>query len=479
MKTLTLKITSALLASMLLVGCGSDDEDEVAVPDIVERAQADDRFETLVAAVVEAELVDTLKGDGPFTVFAPTDEAFQAFLTENELTAADLLANPDLTSILTYHVLPQEVLAATALSVANSATNTVITVNGESLALATAGDALYVNGSQVVVTDVTAENGVIHAIDKVLLPPEMSASLDIVATAQADDRFDTLVAAVVEAELVTTLQGDGPFTVFAPTDDAFAAYLTENDLTAEELLASEALGDILTYHVLAGKVIADAAVAKAGSSTDTAATVNGANLALSLSGDALKVNTSEVVVADVMTTNGVIHAIDKVLVPPMASDLSDTSVTVAGLVTALASAEEGAEFTTLLAAVQAADAAVLTTLNDATQSLTVFAPTDAAFATLLSDLGLTAEELLASEALTDVLLQHVVGAEIDSVTAFAANGSEVATLNTNYGVDVTIENGDLFIEGAKVVITDVEVSNGVIHVIDTVIDTVLTANVAQ
>ena len=479
MKTLTLKITSALLASMLLVGCGSDDEDEVAVPDIVERAQADDRFETLVAAVVEAELVDTLKGDGPFTVFAPTDEAFQAFLTENELNAADLLANPDLTSILTYHVLPQEVLAATALSVANSATNTVTTVNGESLALATAGDALYVNGSQVVVTDVTAENGVIHAIDKVLLPPEMSASLDIVATAQADDRFDTLVAAVVEAELVTTLQGDGPFTVFAPTDDAFAAYLTENDLTAEELLASEALGDILTYHVLAGKVIADAAVAKAGSSTDTAATVNGANLALSLTGDALKVNTSEVVVADVMMTNGVIHAIDKVLVPPMASDLSDTSVTVAGLVTALASAEEGAEFTTLLAAVQAADAAVLTTLNDATQSLTVFAPTDAAFATLLSDLGLTAEELLASEALTDVLLQHVVGAEIDSVTAFAANGSEVATLNTNYGVDVTIENGDLFIEGAKVVITDVEVSNGVIHVIDTVIDTVLTANVAQ
>lgn len=479
MKTLTLKITSALLASMLLVGCGSDDEDEVAVPDIVERAQADDRFETLVAAVVEAELVDTLKGDGPFTVFAPTDEAFQAFLTENELTAADLLANPDLTSILTYHVLPQEVLAATALSVANSATNTVTTVNGESLALATAGDALYVNGSQVVVTDVTAENGVIHAIDKVLLPPEMSASLDIVATAQADDRFDTLVAAVVEAELVTTLQGDGPFTVFAPTDDAFAAYLTENDLTAEELLASEALGDILTYHVLAGKVIADAAVAKAGSSTDTAATVNGANLALSLSGDALKVNTSEVVVADVMTTNGVIHAIDKVLVPPMASDLSDTSVTVAGLITALANDEEAAEFTTLLAAVQAADAAVLTTLNDATQSLTVFAPTDAAFATLLSDLGLTAEELLASEALTDVLLQHVVGAEIDSVTAFAANGSEVATLNTNYGVDVTIENGDLFIEGAKVVITDVEVSNGVIHVIDTVIDTVLTANVAQ
>ena len=364
MKTLTLKITSALLASMLLVGCGSDDEDEVAVPDIVERAQADDRFETLVAAVVEAELVDTLKGDGPFTVFAPTDEAFQAFLTENELTAADLLANPDLTSILTYHVLPQEVLAATALSVANSATNTVTTVNGESLALATAGDALYVNGSQVVVTDVTAENGVIHAIDKVLLPPEMSASLDIVATAQADDRFDTLVAAVVEAELVTTLQGDGPFTVFAPTDDAFAAYLTENDLTAEELLASEALGDILTYHVLAGKVIADAAVAKAGSSTDTAATVNGANLALSLSGDALKVNTSEVVVADVMTTNGVIHAIDKVLVPPMASDLSDTSVTVAGLVTALANDEEAAEFTTLLAAVQAADAAVLTTLND-------------------------------------------------------------------------------------------------------------------
>jgi uncharacterized surface protein with fasciclin (FAS1) repeats len=474
MKTLTLKITSALLATFLLVGCGSDD-DEVSVPDIVEVAQGDDRFDTLVAAVVEADLVDTLKAEGPYTVFAPTDDAFEAYLTENSITASDLLANPALASILTYHVLPQEVLAAAAISVANSATNTVTTVNGETLALTTAGDDLYINGSKVVVADVTAENGVIHAIDKVLVPPAMSASLDIVGTAQADDRFDTLVAAVSAASLVTTLQGDGPFTVFAPTDDAFTAYLTENDLTAQELLASEALGDILTYHVLAGKVIAGAAVAKAGSTSDTAATINGANLALSLTGDALKVNTSEVIVADVMTTNGVIHAIDKVLVPPAASSLSNTNVTVAGLVTALAGDAQNPEFTTLLAAVQTADDAVLTTLNDATQSLTVFAPTDAAFATLLSDLGLTAQELLASEALTDVLLQHVVGAEIDSVMAYAANGSEVATLNSNYGVNVSIQNGDLFIEGAKVVITDVEVSNGVIHVIDTVIPSVLSA----
>lgn len=474
MKTLTLKMTGALLATFLLVGCGSDD-DEVSVPDIVEVAQGDDRFDTLVAAVVEADLVDTLKAEGPYTVFAPTDDAFETYLTENSITASDLLANPSLASILTYHVLPQEVLAAAAISVANSATNTVTTVNGETLALTTAGDDLYINGSKVVVADVTAENGVIHAIDKVLVPPAMSASLDIVATAQADDRFDTLVAAVSAASLVTTLQSDGPFTVFAPTDDAFDNYLTANQLTSQQLLASEALGDILTYHVLAGKVIAGAAVAKAGSTSDTAATVNGANLALSLTGDALKVNTSEVIVADVMATNGVIHAIDKVLVPPAASSLSDTNVTVAGLVTALAGDAQNPEFTTLLAAVQAADDAVLTTLNDATQSLTVFAPTDAAFATLLTDLGLTAQQLLASEDLTNVLLQHVVGAEIDSVMAYAANGSEVATLNSTYGVNVSIQNGDLFIEGAKVVITDVEVSNGVIHVIDTVIPSVLSA----
>lgn len=470
MKNLTLKITSALLASMLLVGCGSDDEDEVVdVPDIVERAQGDDRFETLVAAVIEAELVDTLKGDGPFTVFAPTDDAFQAFLTENNLAAEDFLANPDLASILTYHVLPQEVEASAAIAVASSATNTVTTVNGETLALVTAGDALYVNGSQVVVTDVTAENGVIHAIDKVLLPPEMSASLDIVATAQADDRFETLVAAVVEAGLVTTLQGDGPFTVFAPTDDAFEAYLTDNGLTAEELLASEALSDILTYHVLAGKVIADAAVAKAGSSSNILGTVNSASLALSLSGEALNVNTSEVVVADVLTTNGVIHAIDKVLVPHTPSALSDTNVTVAGLVTALASAEEGAEFTTLLAAVQAADEAVLTTLNDTTQTLTVFAPTDAAFDALLVELELTAQELLGSPDLTNILLQHVLGSEVNSIAAYGANGSDVQTLNESSALSVSIEDGSLLIEGATVIIEDVEVSNGVIHVIDTVI----------
>lgn len=476
MKTLTLKITSALLASLLLIGCGSDDDtDPVVIPDIVERAQADERFETLVAAVIEAQLVDTLKSEGPFTVFAPTDDAFQAFLTDNNLTAADLLADPDLASILTYHVLPQEVSSSNALSVAASAANTVTTVNGETLALVTAGDDLYINGAKVVVTDVTAENGVIHAIDKVLLPPAASATLDIVATAQADDRFETLVSAVTQANLVTTLQGTGPFTVFAPTDDAFAAYLAANELTEEQLLASDALTDILTYHVVAGKVIADAAVAKAGSTTDTVNTVNGSPVALSLSGEALKVNTSEVVVADVMTTNGVIHAIDKVLVPPVANGLSNTNVTVAQLVTELANAEAGAEFTTLLAAVQAADAAVVTTLSDVDQNLTVFAPTDAAFATLLSNLGITAEELLASPALTNVLLQHVVGAEIDSVTAFAANGSEVATLNSTFGVNVTIENGDLYIEGAKVIMSDIQVTNGVIHVIDTVIDTVLQA----
>lgn len=469
-----LAIAASIIVTLFLVGCGSSSDDPAPTPDIVEVAQADDRFETLVAAVVEAGLVDTLKGDGPFTVFAPTDDAFSAYLSENNLTAAELLASPALADILTYHVLPQEVAAATALSVAGSSTNTVDTVNGESVALALAGEALYINGSQVIVTDVDASNGVIHAIDKVLVPPATTATLDIVGTAQADDRFDTLVAAVVEAGLVTTLQGDGPFTVFAPTDDAFDAYLTANSLTAQELLDSDALGDILTYHVLAGKVIADAAIAKAGSTTDTAATVNGANLALSLSGAALKVNTSEVVVADVLTTNGVIHAIDKVLVPPAADALSDTTKTVAGLVTELAGASSGAEFTTLLAAVQAADAAVLTTLNDPNQNLTVFAPTDAAFTTLLADYELTAGELLASSELTNVLLQHVVGAEIDSVTAYAANGTDVGTLNTSYGVTVSIENGDLFIEEAKVVITDVQVSNGTIHVIDTVIDEALT-----
>jgi uncharacterized surface protein with fasciclin (FAS1) repeats len=285
------------------------------------------------------------------------------------------------------------------------------------------------------------------------------APLDIVETAQADDRFETLVAAVVQADLVGTLQGDGPFTVFAPTDDAFASYLQANDLTAQELLNSSSLGDILTYHVLFGEVLSGAAISVAGSSDNLVETVNTADLALSLTGSDLYVNTSKVIVTDVQASNGVIHAIDKVLVPPTANALSDDTKTITELVTALSTASSP-EFTELYDAVVAAD---LATTLDSAGPFTVFAPTDAAF-NAIDTSGLTTAEL------KEILLQHVVSGNVDSVMAYALNGSDVTTANTaGSKVSVLVQDGKLTIEGAEVVITDVQASNGVIHVISSVI----------
>lgn len=306
--------------------------------------------------------------------------------------------------------------------------------------------------------------------DEDTLLSDQTPQLDIVETAQSDDRFDTLVSAVVAADLVSTLQAEGPYTVFAPTDDAFTTYLTENALSAQELLAADALADILTYHVYAGKVLSSAAITLAGSSDNVIEMVNGDNAALSLSGSNLNVNLSQVIVADVEASNGVIHAINKVLVPPTDSPLSDTNATIAELVTALAGAAES-EFTTLLAALSQEG---LDVTLDGDGPFTVFAPTDAAFEALIAATeGVEdAADLLALDGLDDILKQHVVsGTAIDSVTAFAANGANLTTLNTNDSAELTvsIDSGALNIEGSTVVITDVKASNGIIHVIDQVI----------
>jgi uncharacterized surface protein with fasciclin (FAS1) repeats len=227
-----------------------------------------------------------------------------------------------------------------------------------------------------------------------------------------------------------------------------------------------------------GEVKADSAisVAQNAPAESLVPTVNGKDVALSISEESgenvLYVNTSRVTVTDVDATNGVIHLIDKVLLPPP-SDLSDTDSTIAEIVTALANAEQDAEFTILLDALLEASGRMGATdlvaaASDPDAALTVFAPTDAAFATLLADQGLTAEQLLASPDLPGILEQHILGTTIDSLTAYASNGGTVANLaGTTLNVD--IQNNALVIEGSNVTEAQVEASNGVIHVIDKVI----------
>lgn len=269
--------------------------------DIVDTAVGAGSFKTLVAAVQAAGLVDTLKGSGPFTVFAPTDAAF-AKLPEG--TVANLLKPENkakLQAILTYHVVPGKVMAADVVKLTGAKT-----VQGQKIDIAVKNGKVTVDKANVVKTDIVTSNGVIHVIDSVILP----ADKDIVDTAVGAGSFKTLVAAVQAAGLVDTLKGDGPFTVFAPTDAAFAK-LPEG--TVANLLKPEnkdKLVAILTYHVVAGKVMASDVV-----KISSAKTVNGKDASVSVSNAGVKIDGANVVATDIETSNGVIHVIDAVILP--------------------------------------------------------------------------------------------------------------------------------------------------------------------
>lgn len=287
---------------------------EAASKTIVDIAVEDGRFTTLVAAVQAAGLAETLSGEGPFTVFAPTDDAFAA-LPEGTLDSLLLPENKQqLTDILLYHVVPGKVMASDVAGLDGKMADTAL--EGKQIAIKVDMGSVYLNEtSQVIITDIEASNGVIHVIDTVLMPPSdetATGAMDIVDTAVADGRFTTLVTAVQAAELVDTLKGEGPFTVFAPTDDAFAA-LPEG--TLETLLLPEnkqQLTDILLYHVVPGKVMAADVVG-----LTSAPTVLGKDATVKVEDGKVFLNDNvEIIITDIETSNGVIHVIDTVLLPP-------------------------------------------------------------------------------------------------------------------------------------------------------------------
>ncbi len=291
--TMTIFVIASLLASPVVV---ADD-----TQDIPTNAQNTGAHDSLVAALSHAGLVSALQADGPFTVFAPTDDAFAAagidlstFDTDEE--------NATLSDILLYHVVSGAVASSDVTDGMSAEA-----LNGDDVSFTVSEGSVMVNDATVTSADVMASNGIIHVIDKVLMPP---ADLgDIPTVAQGTGIHTSLVAAVVQAELLTTLQGDGPFTVFAPTDDAFAA--AGIDLAALDNEEGKAtLTDILLYHVVSGAVPSSAV-------TDgmSATAVNGDDLSFAV-GEGVMVNDANVVLADVPASNGVIHVIDKVLMPP-------------------------------------------------------------------------------------------------------------------------------------------------------------------
>jgi transforming growth factor-beta-induced protein len=304
----------------------------------------------------------------------------------------------------------------------------------------------------------------------------MAEVSDIVDTAVAAGSFTTLAAALDAAGLVETLKGEGPFTVFAPTDDAFAA-LPEG--TVEGLLEDPqgALTDILLYHVVPGAVAAADVVGLDG---ETVETVGGAPLAISIGDDgSVMINDSMVVTPDVMASNGIIHVIDAVLLPPAGEEAEATEEASEEAEATEEASEEAmgdmsdivdtavaaGSFTTLAAAL---DAAGLVETLKGEGPFTVFAPSDDAFAALPEG---TVESLLEDPqgALTDILLYHVVPGKVMAADVVALDGQEVETAGGSM-LTVTIgDDGSVMINDATVAAPDVEASNGVIHVIDSVL----------
>jgi len=267
--------------------------------DIVETAKSAGSFNTLLAAADAAGLVDALKGEGPFTVFAPNDSAFNKL---PEGTVEELLKPENISklqAVLKYHV-----VAGTVMSSDAAGLDSAPTLLGQNIDIRPAKGGLYIDDASVVAADIKASNGVIHVIDSVLIPA------DIVSVATSAGTFNTLTAAIQAAGLADTLSSGGPFTVFAPTDEAFAKLPAG---TVEELLKPEnrdQLVSILTYHVVPGAWLAEDVVA-----WDEAPSVNGTPLWINASSSGVTISGANVVSTDINAFNGVIHVIDTVMIP--------------------------------------------------------------------------------------------------------------------------------------------------------------------
>jgi len=397
-------------------GKAGSDAGSAALKDIVETAVAAGSFKSLADSLTKAGLVDALKGTGPFTVFAPNDDAFKAFETANPGVLAGL-SKDALANILKYHVISGTAAKSTDLK--NGAL--VTTLAGPVVAVDLSGSKPKINDATVTSADILATNGVIHVIDKIIVPPG-----DIIEVATKAGTFKSLADALTSAGLVDSLKGTGPFTVFAPTDDAFKALTTAP--------TGDALKTVLLYHVVSG-IVGPTDLKNGG----VAMTLAKSPILFDLSSGA-KVNTAKITTTNVVAKNGVIHVIDAVIVPPE-KDIVDTAIA-AGTFTKLADALTSAGLVTNL---------------KAEGPFTVFAPTDTAFGALAS--------VPTGDDLKNVLLYHVVNSAVGSGDLKAGT---VDTLLSGKKVTIDLASG-VKVNDAKVSTPNILAKNGVIHVIDKVL----------
>lgn len=406
---------------------------------VFEAALGRPEFSTLVSLVRAAGLESTLRAEGPYTVFAPTNAAF-AKLDPSLVSALTQPANKQkLAKVLRYHVVGSRLVSADIRAGQQA------TALGPTIDLATTGTGVTVNGANVIAVDVAAGNGIVHAIDEVLLPPSI---VDLAVS--SPDTFSTLVTALQETNLVGALSGDGPFTVFAPTNDAFAA-LGDALTILRKPWNRDLLAEVLKFHVLAAEKNSEAL------HTSVLPTLNNPStpqLAVVRNGNSISAGGQAIQTADVEGLNGVIHVLGGVMLPPGFNVPAATVVDIA---------TSNANFSTLASLVSAAD------LIDALKGdgpFTVFAPTNEAFAKLPPALVTALLQPENKTKLQQILTYHVVGS---AVLARDLEAGNVSTLEgSTVGVSFPAEGPSLN-DSVRIIATDVRAGNGVVHAIDTVL----------
>jgi uncharacterized surface protein with fasciclin (FAS1) repeats len=304
-----------LLTGLVLISSCKKDDETTTEKTIVELAQETPELSLLVEAVIAADLVGTLSGEGPFTVFAPTNAAFEAALSALGVELSDL-SQAQIAGLLLYHTLSGRV---TSSDLSDTYVSTLSPggpgLSNTSLQIQVTGGVKFNGNASPVTVDIIASNGIIHIIDAVMLPK------NVVELALANPNFTSLVAALTRADLtadfVDILSGEGPFTVFAPTNAAFTALLSDLGLSNLADVPVETLEEVLKYHVVAGANVRSAAL----SNGQVVTTFQGDDFTINL-GSGASITTSSggsanIVLTDVQGTNGVIHVVDAVLVPAL------------------------------------------------------------------------------------------------------------------------------------------------------------------
>lgn len=450
-------IPALLVLPLMWLSSCSDDSDPAVTQNIVEVA-VDNGFNALATALVRTGLDQVLSADqGTYTVFAPTDAAFTALLSA---IGQDLESVPDdvLTNILLYHVVPGAKVYSSEVAAGNVPTAiSSAAIADKSITLSTNGGGVQVDGVSVVQADIEATNGIIHVIDQVIAPDDITQFVGtILQPAYFNKDFSILVAAASKANLVGAILDAEALTIFAPNNAAFnAAGIDESNIGQ---FSSEVLADIVAYHAVAGKALSTALNAG-----DELATLQGESLFVSITSDP-KVylnGTYNVVAADIEAGTGAIHVIDAVMMPPTQNVVE---------IALAANGADPAEFTSLVAALLRADsegnAGLVNALSSAEGKFTVFAPTDAAFAQLLTDLQMASLNDIPIATLISVLQYHVLDSRVYSTDI--TNGASARSLQGG-DLSVTINDDGVFLDESKVVSANINGTNGVIHVIDKVL----------